>query len=87
MIRILALAAAIAVAAPAAQALTQLQQGVQSDLRTYGFGDVDVTTLSSGQLAQIHAIANFQGREGGRRSLIRSTLGELGTLKGLFGLN
>ena len=74
-----------ATAVPAA-ALTQLQTSVQNDLRDYGFHEVDVTQLSTAQLAAIHSIAHSRGREGGKRAMIRSTLGGPDTLRSLFGL-
>ena len=84
MLRIVLVAAIVAAAAPAS-ALTQLQRLAQQELREYGFAEVDVTRLSSAQLAEIRAIANAPGRESSKRGQMRSTLRGPYTLRSALG--
>jgi hypothetical protein len=84
MIRIAATAAlALMLAAPPAAASEQLKRLVESDLKKYGFEEVDVDSLTTSQLAAIHSVAN-EKRRGGRRGQIRSILGGSYTVRGLF---
>ena len=84
MIRPLILAMILALSAPPALALTQLEQLVERELREYGFKDVDVESLTTAQLATISSIANAPGPEGGKRGLIASALGKPYNLRGLL---
>ncbi len=85
MRRPLALAALVlTLAAPPASADDQLRLLVADDLRSLGFHEVDVDSLTLNQLAAIHAVAHDKRRGGGRRGMIRSILGGRNSLRGLF---
>ncbi len=74
---------ALLLAVPPAAASEQLKRLVEADLRKYQFEEVDVDSLSTSQLAAIHAVAN-EKRRGGTRGQIRSILGGSYTVRGLF---
>ncbi len=78
-----ALAALLALGTPA-MALTQLQQMARIELRELGFGEVDVTQLTTSQLAAIRNVANEKGVDGQKRGNIRSILGGPYSLRRLF---
>ncbi|MDU8943968.1 hypothetical protein [Ovoidimarina sediminis] len=85
MTRILLLTIALALTAPAAQALTQLELSVRQDLREYGFRDVDVEKLTTAQLVAISHIAHAKNdNKGGKRAQIRSVLGKSYSLRGIL---
>ena len=84
MTRIVLLALALALAAPAAQALTQLQRAAERDLREFGFREVDVRTLTTAQLAAITHIAHISEKDSAKRAQIRSVLGKPYNLRGLL---
>ena len=84
MTRTLLVTLALALTAPAAQALTQLELAAQRDLREYGFKDVNVEDLSPVQLAAITHLSNLKGPEGSKRGQIRSILGGPNNLRGLL---
>ncbi len=61
-----------------------MEKNVARELRTYGFGEVDVDTLTSGQVAALHHILHSKRSTGDKRALIKSTLGGRNSLRGLF---
>ncbi len=87
MTRILLVTLALALAAPAAVALTPLERSVQRDLDEHGFEDVDVRSLSLSQLAAIHHAAHLNVKGAAKRGRIRSILGGMHNLRGLIGLD
>lgn len=84
MTRIIALALALLMIAPAAQAREQLERAAAADLREFNLRGIDVTTLETAQLAAIVAIAHQEGKRGSKRAQIRSVLRGPDTLRGLL---
>ena len=67
---------AVTLAGPVAAAgnLTQLQASVSKVLPVYGYSDVDVTKLSSAQLAQINHLAGSNRGHGAIRGSIGAVI-------------
>ncbi len=81
---VLAAALGVAFVAPPAEARTQLERLVSTELRSYGFSDVRVEDLTTAQLSAIYSTANRPGRDGQKRGMIRSILGGKNTVRGLL---
>jgi len=81
MIRPLMIAAALALAAPAAHAQSQLEIAAQRALNDHGFSTVNAGSLTTSQRATIVAIAN--SKQGNKRVLIRSAINR-DNLRSLF---
>jgi hypothetical protein len=80
----LAAALGVSVMAPPAEARTQLERLVKTELRAYGFSDVRVEDLTTAQLSAIYSTANRPGGDGQKRGMIKSILGGKNTVRGLF---
>ncbi len=76
---------AVTLAAPvyADEPLTHLQRTVSTELKTYGFKDVDVRSLSSGQIAHIHHLLYSDRGVAQIRGQIGAILGD-SLLKSVF---
>ncbi|PTX57492.1 hypothetical protein C8N43_2162 [Litoreibacter ponti] len=74
LVAILAVGAALAGPVAANDGLSQLQRSAAWTLKNYGYEDVDVTTLSTAQLAQIQHIANNSSQGAGN---IRGSIGAI----------
>lgn len=78
------LAVLLAFPAAARNGQSQLQQNVARDLPRFGF-NVDVSTLSTNQLAALYGIMHrSRASESRKRRMIRSILGGQYALRGLF---
>ncbi len=83
MIRILVAAIlAASVAAPAAAA-SQLRRSVALELPRWGYGQVDIDRLTSGQVAQLHHIMASDRTHSDKAALIKSVLNGAYTLRRL----
>ncbi|MBT8476961.1 MAG: hypothetical protein KJO78_15975 [Alphaproteobacteria bacterium] len=87
MMRILptaAIVAALVTAAPALAATSsQLKSGVERNLQRLSI-DVDVDTLSTGQIAALHTILTGKRTQSDKRGLAKSVIGGTHSLRGIL---
>lgn len=80
----IAAALVVSMGVPQAEARTQLERLVATELRSYGFRSVRVDDLSTAQLTAIYSTVNRPGPAGEKRGMIKSILGGKNSLRGLF---